>query len=418
LRNIVVRRFAILGLFSALVLAVAAVALKATGFADAFSVVARAADLHGPLRRVADLGLVQESERLTDIPVADGSIRARLYVPLGGASRQTVLLVSGLHPAGIDEPRLIAFSRELAKSGITVVTPEVPGLRELAITPALTDGIERAGLWLATEAGLAHGDRIGLIGISFSGGLAVVAAGRRSLRDHVLYVLSLGGHDDLPRVLRYLCTGIEAPRGPPQLSPHAAANGRPPHDYGLAIVLMNVAERLVPVDQVDGLRSAVRRFIRASSIAEIDKSRADEEFAAIRSVARVMPEPSAALLQYLNDRDVVHLGARLLPYVGDYGHEPALSPSHSPKPIAPVFLLHGRDDNVIPAVESQHLADDLRGHARVRILLTELVSHAEADRPARPLDVLKLIVFWRDVLAQTTARDAAAAARYLQPVLH
>ena len=45
------------------------------------------------------------------------------------------------------------------------------------------------------------------MGISFSGGLAVVAAGRPTLRNHLLYVFSFGGDDDLRRVLKYFCTG-------------------------------------------------------------------------------------------------------------------------------------------------------------------------------------------------------------------
>jgi hypothetical protein len=66
----------------------------------------------------------------------------------------------------------------------------------------------------------------------------------------------------------------------------------------------------------------------------------------------------------------------------------------------PVFLLHGIDDNVIPAVESRYLADGLRGHAPVRLLLSGLISHAEADRPARLGELLKLSSFWGDLLAR------------------
>jgi hypothetical protein len=46
------------------------------------------------------------------------------------------------------------------------------------------------------------------MGISFAGGLSVVAAGRPALRDHVAYVFSFGGHGDMQRVLRYLCSGL------------------------------------------------------------------------------------------------------------------------------------------------------------------------------------------------------------------
>ena len=55
--------------------------------------------------------------------------------------------------------------------------------------------------------------RLGLMGISFAGGLSVVA-GRRGMGDRAAWVLSFGGHGDLPRTLRYLCTGVQ-PDGRP-----------------------------------------------------------------------------------------------------------------------------------------------------------------------------------------------------------
>jgi len=353
------------------------------------TLVVRAADLHGVVRRLADLDTVPIRERLVDVPLRGGSMRARVYAPLG-RSRQTVLLVSGLHPAGIDEPRLITLARRLAEASVTVVTPEIQELSRFEVTPTVTDRIEDAAVWLAAESGMAPSGRVGLMGISFSGGLAVVAAGRASLRDRLLYVFSFGGHDDLRRVLEYFCTGLEGDRmttAPPA-----------PHDYGVAIVLLNVAERLVPPEQLPPLREALRRFLWASYLDRIDKPRAEREFAALRDVARTLPEPAATLLQYVNNRDVEHLGPRLRPHIGFYADRPALSPARSPAPSAPVYLLHGRDDNVIPAGESQHLADHLRGQVPVRLLVTNLISHAEANQPAHVMDVAKLAAFWGDLL--------------------
>ena len=78
----------------------------------------------------------------------------------------------------------------------------------------------------------------------------------------------------------------------------------------------------------------------------------------------------------------------------------ALSVSKSPKPGAPAFLLHGMGDNVVPPIESEYLAQDLRGHAPVRLLLSGLISHADADQPARTSDVVALAGFWGDLLSR------------------
>ncbi|MGE5242651.1 MAG: hypothetical protein ACM3SQ_00300, partial [Betaproteobacteria bacterium] len=334
----------------------------------------------------------ETSEHGLTIPLASGPIRARLYEPVTRPHR-TVLLVSGLHPAGINEPRLVGLARELAASDLAVVTPDIPELTRFQITPAITDAIEESALWLAGPSGLSGNRRIALLGISFSGGLAIVAAGRPALAPHVAYTFAYGGYDDLPRVLRYLCTGEE-----PSLQPGAPPIALPPHDYGVAVILLNVADRIVPADQAGPLREGVRRYLLASALDSVNPAEAAPEFAALRELAAQMPEPSATLMRYVNARDVAHLGRRLLPLIDEFGRAAALSPSKSPKPVAPVFLLHGSDDNVIPPEESEFLAHDLAGHAPVRLLLSDAVSHAQADRALHLLSAWKLAAFWADLL--------------------
>ena len=391
-------------------IAVAAGAFAMRPYVHGLTFIVRAANMQGAIRRVADADTRAVIERRLDVTAKPGQLApmpARLYRP-ATRPRRLVLLASGLHPAGIDEPRLVALARQLAASGLAVVTPDIPELSRYDITPAITDKIERAAFWasgLSESEGATAGDgRVGLIGISFSGGLSVVAAGRPSLRERVAYVVSVGGHDDLPRVLRYLCTGSEPL--PEQFGPGASAAAsdpatmfvRRPHDYGVAVILLAVAHRVVPLPQVDHLRQAVRRFLAASTLERVDRVRAQADFAALRTLEPTLPEPSSTLLRYLNERDVIQLGRALLPYIGEYGNASSLSPSRSDKPSAPVFLLHGTDDNVVPTIESEYLAEHLRGHAPVRLLLSDLISHAETDRQPRPGDVMRLAGFWGDLL--------------------
>ena len=368
-------------------------------FVFGLSFVVRAADLHGLVHSVAAIGTRGETEHAIDIPTDTGSIHGRLYWP-DREPRRVTLLVSGLHPSGIDEPRLVQLARQLAASGMAVVTPDIPDLSTFEITPRLTDGIEATARWMTTMPSVTAGDgRIGMIGISFSGGLALVAAGRPEVRNKVAFVVSVGGHDDLPRVLRYLCTGSE-PYPRQQLGGQGQPFVRAPHDYGVAVILLGVADRLVPAGQVDRLKAVVHEFLVASALDSVDHDAATREFMRLRELPKALPEPSATLVRYMNERDVIHLGAKLLPYLALYGGDAGLSVSHSPKPTAPVFLLHGLDDNVIPTIESEYLADDLRGHASVRLLLSGLITHTTVDSRARTRDVLQLADFWGDVLSR------------------
>ena len=377
----------------------AALIFMARPYVHGLTFVIRVAEMQGAARRIADLDTMREQERDITIPTARGPMRARVYEPR--SPHRAALLTSGLHPSGIDEPRLVRLARQLSAGGVTIVTPDVPELSRFEITPEITNAIERAAGWLALESGLALNRPVGLMGISFSGGLSIIAAGRPSLAGRVAYVFAFGGHDDLPRVMRYLCTGSE----PYPAHELGVQSDRPfvlaPHDYGVAVILLGAADRVVPKAQVEPLREAVRRYLLASALdTNVDKAAAAREFDALKQIARTLPEPSATLMRYVNDRDVIHLGPRLLPYVGLSGSDGALSVSKAQKPSAPVFLLHGTEDNVIPSVESEYLAQDLRGHAPVRLLLSGLISHAEADRPVHISDVMQLAGFWGDLLSR------------------
>jgi pimeloyl-ACP methyl ester carboxylesterase len=96
-------------------------------------------------------------------------------------------------------------------------------------------------------------------------------------------------------------------------------------------------------------------------------------------------------------RDVVAGGRAIRPFIGDLARDPALSPERSPAPNVPVFLLHGRDDNVIPATETPRLAEYLQSHRtpEVQWLLTPILSHIGIDRSPAVLDVWRLVRFWR-----------------------
>src|SRR5438128_665375 len=171
----------------------------------AAAMIVRAAGRHDAIGRAAQWDARPVSDRVEQIPTRDGPVRARIFTP-APASDDAVLLVSGVHPDGIDEVRLVDLARDLAGTGVNVVTPEIPDLMQYRLTGRVTDTIEQTAEWLADQRALSGTHRIGMIGVSFSGGLSIVAAGRPALRDRVAYVFSFGGHGNLPRVLRFYCT--------------------------------------------------------------------------------------------------------------------------------------------------------------------------------------------------------------------
>ena len=376
----------------AVAIAVGSLAL-ATPYWTAAALIARASGAGGWTGTLARWNARPLTEHVEQMPVRSGVLRTRIFRPVG-VSHRSALLVGGVHRDGIDEPRLVALARELAATGVKTVTPEIDDLVHYRLTARVTDAIEEAATAIVESAEKGTG-KVGLIGVSFSGGLSVVAAGRPGLRDRVAYVMSFGGHGNLPRVLRYLCTGIE-----PAVSGGARGQSRPPHDYAVAVLLHQAAELLVPDPQIAPLRQGIELFLEASALKRTSPTEAGRLFEAARHAEEALPEPSLTLMKHVNDRDVARLGARIAPYLDRLSQDPSLSPDRAPPPSAPVYLLHGADDNVIPAAESALLSAHLRGHTRVRLLLSGYLTHADlADRPT-PKDTWDMIAFWKGALSE------------------
>jgi dienelactone hydrolase len=377
-----------------LLLALVLLVYMAVPYARATSLIIRAANLGGTAQAIA----TREARHVvthppSTVPTRHGDVAAQFYTPDGGFTR-TVLLIPGIHSMGIEEPRLRSLAHELAATGVNVVTMALPDLQAYRITPRTTDVIEDAVLWATRQHDLAPDGRIGLIGVSFAGGLSIVAASRPSLRHRLAFVLSFGGYADLSRVVRYLATGEEAHVG--------AMTVPPPHDYGVAVILYAIADRgIVPHAQAQPLRDGIRTFLLASQQAMVDRALSERTFQQAREYAKTLPEPARALMDDVNARAVKTLGPILVPYLHQMEAEsPALSADRDTGvPDAPIYLLHGEEDNVIPAVESVLLARNLRARgADVHLLMSNLVTHASVNHAAATTEAIKLIGFWASVL--------------------
>ena len=323
------------------------------------------------------------------VPTRHGPVPVRLYRPSGGPAR-TVVVFPGVHGGGVDEPRLATLCGRLAATGATVVCAPLPELREFVITARSTDQLEDVTRWAAEDPSVSRSGRVGLVGVSFGGGLALVAAGRPGLAGRLDLVVSIGGYGDLPRVLRYLCTGV-LPDG----------SYREPHDYGLAVVAYAAVDRLVPPEQAGPLARGIRTFLDASLEAGRGRPEAAGLLADARAQADALSEPARRILQGVIVRDREYVGRLLEPWTDELAAVPGLSPERSAATGAPVFLLHGITDNVIPSSETPMLGRYLRaaGNTQVQWLQTPLLVHAQMTAPSSAYDAWRLIAFWRDVSA-------------------
>jgi dienelactone hydrolase len=324
----------------------------------------------------SDHGGVAE-ERVT-FRSGGGDVPARLYAPKGVAHPPGVVLVHGVHRGGIDEPRLERFARAVAGTGVVVMTPAMKELSGYEVAPRSIDTVGDALESLRARLGEA---RVGLMGMSFGGGISLLAAADPRFADHVSFVVAVGAHDDLGRVSRFFVTS-EAP------APGGGVKRLHAHRYGAMVLVYSHAEDLFPPEDVPGARDALRLWL-------------GEQREDARSAAARLSPPSRAKIEGLFESGASAMQAELLEEIEARGAEMArVSPHGQLGSIhANVYLLHGEGDTVIPATETLWLAEEVPPERLKRVLVSPAIEHVELKSPTAA-DKWALVHFMGQVLGE------------------
>lgn len=306
------------------------------------------------------------------LPGRDGPIRARMYRRTDVLRAPGLVVAHGVHYRGIDERRLVPFARELARAGRVVLTPELRDLTDYRITSQGERIIADSVRWLSAQSDVVSEDRVGLLGFSFAGGLSLVAASRPELEGKLAYVTSIGGHHDLPRVLRFLVSDrIETPTGESQMKAH---------EYGLVVVAYGNVEHFVEPADREVLRDALRLWLR------------EDRPAAIARASQRTTASGEHLFRLVESGNLRALGPELMALLDSKKVELGeLSPAGRLDHIgAPVYLLHGSGDSVIPPSEAEW-ADRELGGAPHQALVSPLLEHVEVDHEGGLSERLALV---------------------------
>ena len=108
----------------------------------------------------------------TEAAYGEQEVRARMYAPANGTNAPPMVIFHGVHHLGIDEPRLMSFAAAMASCGIRVLTPELPDIKDYRVSEQSVQTIGGSVKWFASQTGAP----VAVMGLSFSGGLALVAA--------------------------------------------------------------------------------------------------------------------------------------------------------------------------------------------------------------------------------------------------
>ncbi|MCS6898498.1 MAG: hypothetical protein RMJ98_02075 [Myxococcales bacterium] len=335
---------------------------------------------HGSSAPPSGLGVYRANsveEELEELGTDGRRVRARAYRPTERKDAPALVLLHGLHRLGVDEPRLRGFARALASSGVLVYTPEVVELTDYRIAPASIETIGRAAVRASEITGRSQ---VGVMGFSFAGGLALLAAADHRFRDSIAFVVSVGGHHDLDRVARFFLEDRIATAEGSELRMKA-------HDYGLLVLLYGAAGDFFPGEDEKPAREALRLWLSgereaawkiAEGLSQAGRKKMDAIFAEKgaelgEEVRRVLGKQEAAMA-------AVSPAGKLR---GVSGH---------------VYLLHGSEDRVIPPSEVLWLAREVPASRLKAVLVSPAIQHVELQGKPSWLEQARVVVFLASLL--------------------
>jgi pimeloyl-ACP methyl ester carboxylesterase len=265
----------------------------------------------------------------------------------------------------------------VAGTGLAVLTPQIDALADYHVDASSIDDIGESAIWLAARL---NTDQVTVTGISFAGGLSLLAASQTFYGSRMRALVLIGAYDDLPRVSRFLATGVqELPDGTSE--PHAA------HDYGASVFVYAHLNQFFPAADLDAAHEALRDWLWEQA----DKAKIAME--------RLSP-PARATMDALLNRRIDEVRLRILSAIQtDQPELEAISPSGKLASLrVPVFVLHGSADNIIPPAESLWIAKDIpQGDLRA-LLITTAFSHVDPEKHAPWMAELRLVRFVAGVL--------------------
>lgn len=271
--------------------------------------------------------------------------------------RAALVAVPGAVPLASDDPRFTAFAASLARAGFAVLAPRMPGFRQLRVRPADAREIADAFAYAAGRPELAPGERAGLFAFSYAAGPALLAALEEDIRDRVRFVATLGGYHDLPRAMRFFTTGWYEHDG----TWHYLA----PDDTGRMVLAFS---------SLDYLRNAADEALFEQMVEARLKDRATD----LVPLAARLSVPGQAVYALAVNTDPARFQQLLegLPEAMRADLERLNLARHDLKQLkARLWLVHGRNDSLIPWTETLALAAAApAGQARV-FLIHRVVGH-------------------------------------------
>lgn len=307
-------------------------------------------------------------------------VEVDIYRPQGAEGPwPAVLLMPGFDRLGLNDPYVVGLARLLAGMGLVVSVPNLSELFEYRWSPGVGDKIAAAFDHMANLPDV-RPDRLGLFGISISGGLALGAATRPAIAGRLSYSIALAPFHDYARMFRFIATGCRH-KGDTDCATR-------PSEFGRRIFLFNYLHLILPPSERD-----------YSTIREILRLRLHQQPEPVSGLVAQLSPLGREVLGRLEAGDEATLGQAAELAINELKESAGQISPHANlcNLRGEMFIVHSLEDNVIPYSESVRLFDQCQqcGDIACNLLTTELYGHVDPkDFSIRKLlDHLRFLVF-------------------------
>ena len=316
-------------------------------------------------------------ERVT-IDYGSGRIIADVYRPPDDDRHASILLSMGAPPLDLDDSRLVRLGESAARVGLIMVIPFSSRLKAELIEPEEIDAL--VGIFQYIEAQpYADPDRIGYIGVSVGGSLALVSAADPRIADRVNYVVSFGGYFDA------LDTLVSV--GSRRIEYDGLEEAWEPDSHTVEVMALQL---IVELRDPNDRATLCKVFVDPGDRRRLCDPSVGREPATNAEIARLTTEGRAAydLMTAADPARTEELLDQLPPAA--LAKLERLSPVRTIDQLqGELFIIHDRGDKFIPYVESRRMRDALTGRDGVHFTEVSLFEHVE-PRLSRGGDVIVL----------------------------
>ena len=285
-----------------------------------------------------------------------GEVVGDIYAPGASGRYGACILILGARPLDRDDPILVRFAEGLSRAGAVVMVPASSNLAEGRILPEEVEAIVQEVALLEARADV-DPTRIGIIGFSVGGSLAVMAAADPRLADRLQFVNAFGGYHDARDLFRAVATH--------SLTYAGLDEAWEPHNLTVWVVARQIVDTLPEGTDRDILD---RLFLREDPAAR-------DEVAALSPTGLTM----LALLDGLPPAEA-EAALALLPEASRERLR-QISPSIVLEQVhTPLFVMHDIADRFIPYTESRRLVERAPPGSVERFTQFELFDHVVPDR--------------------------------------